>query len=421
MMPTTRSTLLSLLSLAALACNAPTGNDLGEGGGGAAATGAPTWAEDVAPIVMKSCAGCHVKDGIAPFALQTYEEARPLAGAIKAATAARTMPPWNLDNTGSCNTYSDARWLTDAEIATLGAWADANAPEGDPEKAPPPPGPPAALTGKSTTLDMGVTYTPDSNVDDEYRCFVVNPGLTQDRFLTGYQVHPGEQRVVHHLILFAVDTAAGEQQAEALDAADPKDGYLCYGGAGVPSARFVAGWAPGSGATYFPEGTGIRLAANRKLVMQVHYNLANGAHPDRTTVDLALVESVSKEATIARIAANGFMLPPGQALTSVTGNLPIPAAKGQVTLWGVGPHMHARGRTQDAWYELDGQKTCLSKVNDWNFHWQGFARLAKPITVQAGGTLGVTCGFDTSKDTMPIKSGEATTDEMCIDFLYVTE
>jgi hypothetical protein len=361
-----------------------------------------------------------VKGGIAPFPLVTYQDAKNVAPAIKAATASREMPPFNLDNTGACNTFSDARWLDDEQIKTIGKWVDAGAPEGDAAKAPAPPGPGAVLAGKSITLDSRATYTPDAKKSDEYRCFIVDPALTADRFLTGYQVNPGDSRVVHHLILFSLDTANAEQQAAALDAADPKDGYLCFGGSGVPESRFISGWAPGAGATYFQEGTGIRLSAGRKLVMQIHYNLANGAFPDHTTMDLALADSVQKEATIIRVAAKGFTLPPGQSLTSVSGQASIPATKGAVTVWGVSPHMHTRGKTQDAWYDNGGTKTCLSKVTRWNFHWQGFSRLSQPLRLPAGGTLNVTCGYDTSHDTTVVKSGEETSDEMCIDFLYVT-
>jgi hypothetical protein len=420
-MSISRSTLvLALLPLAVISsgCEGPTG--IGVGGSGP--EGGPTWAEDVAPILMDNCARCHREGGIAPFSIVTYEEAKSLAGAIKGSTQARTMPPENLDNSGDCNTYADARWLTDEQIATLAAWADNGAPEGDAAKAPPPPPPPGEVLGKSLTIDMGVSYTPNASVTDDYRCFIVDPGLTKDQFLTAYQVKPGEPRVVHHLILFAIFSDAAEQEATALDAADPAPGYTCYGGSGVSSSRFVAGWAPGADATYHPAGTGIRLQANRRLVMQIHYNLANGSFPDRTTIDLALKDSVAKEASITRVAAKGINLPPGQPLVSVTGQTNVPANKGTLTIYGVAPHMHGRGKTQDAWYEgPDGTKTCLSKVTDWNFHWQRFANYAAPLTLKAGGTLGVTCGYDTSHDTKTVVGGEGSDDEMCIDFMYVTQ
>ena len=44
-------------------------------------------------------------------------------------------------------------------------------------------------------------------------------------------------------------------------------------------------WAPGGSVVTMPAGTGLALA-QRKLVLQVHYNLESGAFPDRTVVRL---------------------------------------------------------------------------------------------------------------------------------------
>ncbi|MEP7120565.1 MAG: hypothetical protein ABJE95_06640 [Byssovorax sp.] len=421
--------LFTLAPLAAVGCTSGDSESPGAGGStssGTTTTGGstgthPNWAEDVAPILVKNCAMCHQPGGIAPFGLLTYEDARTVAGSMKLATTARTMPPFNPDNTGACQTYSDARYLDAADIATIAAWSDAGAPEGDPKLAPPPFVAPPGLVDKSITLDMGVTYTPDQTLTDEYRCFVVDPKLAKDQFLTGYDMKPGDKREVHHVILFAMDTDAADQAAADLDTADPKDGYQCFGGAGVPSARFVVGWAPGAGASHYPAGTGIKLTTGHKLVMQIHYNLANGAFPDRTTLDLALADSVAKEATITRVAAKNIMLPPGQALAPATGQLKIPAAAGELTIWGVAPHMHTRGKTMEVSLDSAGAKSCITRVDNWNFHWQGFSTYAKPLTMKGGDMLSIECDYDTTKETTTITSGESTSNEMCINFLYVTK
>jgi mono/diheme cytochrome c family protein len=415
-----RHALAALFALAASACTSAVGEHPSTSVPVDTSDSHPSYAEDVAPILMKSCASCHQPGGIAPFSLLTYEDARDAAGAIKAKTATREMPPFNPDNSGDCNTFEDARWLSEEEIATLADWVDAGAPEGDPAKAPAPPEPPAALQGKTTTLDMGVTYLPDQTRDDDYRCFIVDPALDHDRFLTAFEVKPGDQRVVHHLILFTLDSDAAEKQAADLDQADGKDGYQCFGGPGVIDSRFVVGWAPGGGPTYYAEDTGIRLYGKRKLVMQVHYNLANGAHPDRTTVDLALTDSVAKEATITRVAAKNINLPPGMARVEAKGTFKVPAAAGEVTVWGVAPHMHTRGTTMDVTATSGGKTSCMVKVPRWNFHWQSFNRYTTPLTLAGGSQVSITCGYDTSKETKTITSGEGTENEMCINFLYVT-
>jgi hypothetical protein len=330
------------------------------------------------------------------------------------------MPPWNPDNSGDCNTYSNARWLDDVDIATIAAWADAGAPEGDVKDAPELPKPSAGLAKVDLTVDTGFDYTPDDSVQDEYRCFVVDPGLAEDRYVTGYEVVPGDPRVVHHAILFAMQSAEADAQAEAQDAADPKPGYLCYGGTGVAPSQWTLGFAPGAGAQMYPAGTGLLLGAGRKAVLQIHYNLANGPHADRTTIKMTLEKQVDKVAKIVSVGTKDINLPPGEANATATGQLDVPAGTGG-TVWAVLPHMHTHGRTLHVDYTQGGNKTCLVDVPNWNFHWQGVAIYDKPLTANGGGTLSIECGYDTTKETMPIHNGEGTADEMCLNFLYVTQ
>ena len=95
----------------------------------------------VARVIQQHCSQCHTAGGIAPYPFDTHEQTAALAEAIKTAVVSRTMPPMNAANDGSCHTFQDARWLTDEEVATIAAWADAGAPpEGwlPPLKAEPP-------------------------------------------------------------------------------------------------------------------------------------------------------------------------------------------------------------------------------------------------------------------------------------------
>src|SRR6478609_1580820 len=102
---------------------------------------APKFYEDVAPILNHNCVGCHRDGGIAQFSLTNYDQVRAHANDIASATAAREMPPMPVNNSGSCNTYANARWLSDDEISVLGRWAKSGTPAGDPSKAQPLPEP----------------------------------------------------------------------------------------------------------------------------------------------------------------------------------------------------------------------------------------------------------------------------------------
>ena len=84
-------------------------------GGGTARPAGPGF-EAVAPILSQHCIACHQDNGIAPFPLTSYADAKAKAAAIKPAVSSREMPPSNADNSGSCGSFNNARWLTAAEI-----------------------------------------------------------------------------------------------------------------------------------------------------------------------------------------------------------------------------------------------------------------------------------------------------------------
>jgi hypothetical protein len=247
-----------------------------------------------------------------------------MAAFIKTAVEARTMPPVAIEDSGSCQTFRGARRLTDDEIAIIGDWVDAGAPEGDPPDEPL--GLPArdSLKSVTTTLDAGVDYTPNPMLADDYRCFLVEHGFAEDRFLTAYEVHPGQPSEVHHVVLYSVDTAAELATAIELDEAEPGPGYTCFGASGTgPAARSLAVWAPGTGATRYPDGTGLRVVGGLPLIMQVHYN--RGTIPDRSTIALTLEEQVSREALITGVFDLQLDLQPGNASAEESAGVAMPA------------------------------------------------------------------------------------------------
>ena len=55
-------------------------------------------------------------------------------------------------------------------------------------------------------------YTPDSSNNDDYHCFLLDPKLTTDTFVTATNVLPDQKSIVHHVILFKIGP---ENAAEA--------------------------------------------------------------------------------------------------------------------------------------------------------------------------------------------------------------
>jgi hypothetical protein len=380
----------------------------------------PTYHADVAPILASRCAGCHEDGGIAPFSLTDYGLAKTHAMEIAAATAARIMPPSNVDASGACQSYANARWLSDDEIATLENWAAAGAPEGAPSNDPAPAAL-AHLDDATARVDLGATYVPNAELSDDYRCFVIDVGQAEDAFLTAYEVAPGEPREVHHVILYGLTDHDAEAKAVELDDGEPGPGYTCFGGPGTGGAFGVlAAWAPGTSVTRYPEGTGIRVRARSKAVLQIHYNLAAGALPDATSIALKLEPRVEKEAMVLPAVDLDLTLPPRSAAAVATRDQEL-TDDATYHLLGVFPHMHQLGTSLKVERIRDGESSCVVDVPRWNFHWQEFFFYERPIDVVRGDIARITCTYDTRTRSSTTKWGEGTDDEMCIAGFYVTK
>ena len=102
----------------------------------AAVPPAPTFNRDVLPILQKNCQECHRPGAIAPMSFLTFNDTRPYARAIAKAVAGRTMPPWFADP--AIGHFENAKVLSKDEIATVTAWAEKGAVEGDAKDRPAP-------------------------------------------------------------------------------------------------------------------------------------------------------------------------------------------------------------------------------------------------------------------------------------------
>ena len=98
---------------------------------------AVTFTKDIAPIFQQKCEACHREGSMAPMSLVSFPETRPWARSIKAAVAAREMPPWHLDKTVGIQEFKNDRSLSDDQINTIVRWVDSGAPMGAPAGVPP--------------------------------------------------------------------------------------------------------------------------------------------------------------------------------------------------------------------------------------------------------------------------------------------
>ena len=337
---------------------------------------------------------------------------------------------------------------------------------------------PLAVGERFTTLTVPRAYTPrpPNGGTDEYRCFLVDPGLRAPAFLTGSQFRPGNVEIVHHAIVFRV-AAADVPAARQLDAGDPGDGWTCFGGTGIGGddpARalgddWVAAWAPGGlGEERTPVGTGYLLQPGARLVLQVHYNLLNrpAGSSDRPGIRLRLAPGSAAltplrtqllpapvelpcpggstaglcDRTLAVLdVTHRFGLPAGATVAGLTllcrpDGRPAPgpsqSCDHRVTepgrVYALAGHMHLLGTRITVRLNpgRPGARTLLD-VNPYNFHDQRSVPLPRPVAIKAGDVLRVTCTHDASLRPRVLPGvppryvvwGDGTTDEMCLGIL----
>lgn len=396
-----------------------------------------TYHHDMVPLLARYCTGCHVEGGIAPFALTDYRSAVRYAEPMRRAVLAGTMPPWLASDAGLPLRYSHRLRPGDRDL--LLRWLHSGMVQGDPGgpvRGDIPPPETVDLPRPDLRLIPEAAYLPNAKQADDYRCFVVGNELPSDLYAHAVAIHPDRAQMVHHVVLFEVP-AAGVSKVRALLGKDGQVGYNCFGGAGSgDDAKVVMAWAPGGVPARFPAGTGLKIARGSLLVMQVHYNLKNGAQPDRTFAEMEV--SMSAPPRLAQIwpIANprGLHIKAGDASARQTVQFPIwqlqayygfPA--GNLLVHGSAPHMHLLGRRQTVAVE-DGP--LLLEIPRWDFNWQLPYAFQTPYELRPQDTLIITCEFDNSPGNQPVIDGvrqpprdvgwgEGTTDEMCLNFLYV--
>jgi hypothetical protein len=379
----------------------------------------------VAPILYQNCVTCHRRGEVAPFALETYPQARTWAQAIKTMTASRKMPPWKAASNGE---FHNERHLTGAEITTLAAWADAGAPRGDPKLLPPRPQFASGwkLGEPDLVVEMPETYELGPEGRDLYQCFVIPTQFGENRYVSAVEVQPGNRNIVHHVIGF-LDTSG---TARKLDAADPAPGFPnpTPGNApGFAPAGMLGGWAPGNDPRHLPPGVGNLLPRGADIVMEVHYHRNGKTEKDRTRLGVHFVKGpVEKRFRMDGVINRTFRIPPGDAAHVVQGRTTLPR---DVTVLSVTPHMHVIGRTMKAVAILpDGKEKVLIDVPDWDFNWQLTYTFKEPVKLPQGTRIEVAARYDNStgnpnnpnRPPREVTWGEQTTDEMLVFFFGYT-
>lgn len=277
------------------------------------AVDAPSFRTVVAPILERSCASCHNTGQMAGkhVRLDTAADAKAISDGIKTVTQTGYMPPWPASDEGVALAHVPK--LSKRELADLAAWSEAGGPLDVPAdtELEMPPEVAAQQPRKDVTLEIP-TYTGVATNTNDYRCFVLDPKITEETMLTGYTFLADQVEELHHAQVFHISDEQLANSAE-VDGADGRPGWECYGGPGLPGRRadrvpgqprkrdagfagqdnLVAGWVPGQSPVIFPEHAGVTMHPGDALVMQIHYHYATAPTPDASGLALQLDEPSS--------------------------------------------------------------------------------------------------------------------------------
>jgi hypothetical protein len=249
--------------------------------GGAHPTGSITWSS-VSRVLEQRCLSCHGPQGSAQPRLDSYDNARLVAEAMKSAVLERRMPPsYAVEGFGE---FANDPALTPIEVAWIADWVDAGTTPDLPgaETADPPPADspgralldPATHDAEGDTVHSHVHHSREEDlvlqparyqIDRPSHTFELPTGLTRERWVRGWEVRPGNAA----LVLSATISIAG--------------------------GTTIGTWMAGDGLTTLPEDVGARLPQDSTILLTVKYRRATRQTPDETSVRLLLADAPRRE------------------------------------------------------------------------------------------------------------------------------
>jgi peroxiredoxin len=373
---------------------------------GSAESDAVSYAKDIAPILERKCVHCHSPGNIGSWSMSEHKKVKGMSAMIEEVLLARRMPPWDADP--AVGKFANDSSLTVPEKQTLLRWIHQGAPRGDGddslEKSPAKPAPEWPLGQPDIVLRLPKPEEIPATGVLDYRHITVVAGNTNEAWVGGVWVKPGNNKIVHHVI------------------ARVKDGRKDHLG----QREMFAGWAPGATQRWYPQGAGKLLPTNAKFDFELHYTPNGTPQTDQTEIGLYLLkEKPAKRFESVPVVNSQFEIPAGNP------NAETEAMYGftrGATLHSVTPHMHLRGRSMK--FELlspDGKRETIASVPRYDFSWQLTYVLAKPRKILPGTWALLSGSWDNSPrnpaNPDPKKTvhwGDQSFDEMFLGWYNVT-
>ncbi|MCS6902170.1 MAG: hypothetical protein RMJ98_06165 [Myxococcales bacterium] len=244
------------------------------------------------------------------------------------------------------------------------------------------------------------------NEVDRYVCFGFDvPTTVEKRQLIRVTPLIDNDTIVHHMLLLSAPNSQPTQPASCA-ALPPLDWRLLYA------------WAPGVPPLELPTEAGYPVEGGETmhLVLQMHYsNLKQLAgQKDSSGVSLCMAGQLRPfDADILAFGSVNFSLGPHQT-TKLRCISDVPT-NSKMTFFQAWPHMHTLGVAFDSRLKrTSGAEEVLASTDNYNFYDQ----VTYPVNVvaEAGDKVVTTCVWNNPTSEI-IPFGEATSEEMCFNFL----
>jgi thiol-disulfide isomerase/thioredoxin/mono/diheme cytochrome c family protein len=361
-------------------------------------------------IVQANCVECHRKGGVAPFALEKYEDVVAHKAMMKKVVDDATMPPWFAAHAKADRSpFANDRSLTAADKKDLLAWLSGDLKKGDAADAPLPRKYESGwLIGKPDAefqIPKAIAVKAEGTMG--YQTVRVDTGFDEDRWVQAVEVQPTAREVVHHVLVFAVPKGARP---------------------GGEAAGFFAVYVPGNNMLVYPDGYAKKLPKGATLYFQIHYTPNGKATTDQTKIGMVFARQAPRhEILVAGVVNTRFQIPAGADNHEVTAKIPVPFDAKVLALF---PHAHLRGKA--AKFDLktpDGKSATLLDVPHYDFNWQLQYRFADPVAAPRGSSLTYTAWYDNSEKNpanpdpkKAVRWGQQTYEEMHLGYVeYVLD
>ncbi|MCY4127915.1 MAG: redoxin domain-containing protein [Gammaproteobacteria bacterium] len=331
-----------------------------------------SYVEDVVPILHQNCVHCHTPGGIGPWAMSSYEMVKGFAPMMREVLRTNRMPPWHADP--HIGEWGNDRSISIEDKKLLVDWIEAGAPRGEGED---PLGTIVAsieanrssadwpLGEPDFIINVPAFEVPATGVV-EYQNHEIASNITEDVWVRGIDVKPGDTNVLHHALVGSNEQGSRSRR-------------------GVFN-NFLGGYAPGVIGDFAPEGTGTLIKKDSIIAVQMHYTPYGKTVVDETQIGLYTYDEPPERFVRHGVVINfNLAIPPNTKAHEEGAYIEFDK---DAELYSILPHSHYRGRSSTFELELpNGDREVLLSVPDYDFNWQTGYAFAEPKHVPAGSKL----------------------------------